>query len=169
MANFVAYWLRWPSMEILMGTSWAWTLAEILHFIGLALLVGIVGLFDLRLLGVARGVPVAPLRRFLPWAVVGFALCVVSGLAFVTGIGANLHGTHPYEVLVTDTWLQLKLVFIFLAGLNLLAFYSSGMSRAVDALGAGEDAPLLGKTIAAISLSLWVGVIWLGRLVPWGL
>lgn len=169
MADFVAYWLRWPSMEIVMGTTWAWSLAEILHFIGLALLVGIVGMFDLRLLGVAKGVPAAPLRRFLPWAVVGFVLCVVSGLSFVTGLGANLHGTHPYDVLVTNIWLQLKLVFIFLAGLNLLVFYSSGMSRAVDALGPGDDAPLLGKVIAGISLSLWVGVIWVGRLVPWGL
>jgi hypothetical protein len=63
----------------------------------------------------------------------------------------------------------LKLLFIFLAGLNLLVFYSSGMSKAIDALGPGDDAPLLGKVIAGMSLSLWVGVIWVGRLVPWGL
>ncbi|MBI3047992.1 MAG: hypothetical protein HYY76_06740 [Acidobacteria bacterium] len=133
MGPFVAYWLRWPSMEALMGTDWGWSLCEILHFAGLALLVGIVGMFDLRLLGMAKAVPVAPFRRFLPWAVVGFVLCVVSGLSFVTGIGANLEGVHPYSVLISNgvhpysvlianLWLQLKLLFIALAGLNLLAF-----------------------------------------------
>lgn len=169
MADLVAYWLRWPAMETLMGHVWAWPLCETLHFIGLALLVGIVGVFDLRLLGVARALPLAPLRLLLPWAVVGFGLCVISGLAFVTGLGANLAGTHPYDVLVTNVILQLKLVFIFLAGLNLLAFYLTGMSRTVDRLGPGDDAPPLAKAIAGTSLFLWIGVVWLGRLVPWGL
>jgi len=169
MGPLIAYWLRWPSMEVLMGTDWGWSLCEILHFAGLALLVGIVGMFDLRLLGMAKAVPVAPLRRFLPWAVVGFVLCVVSGLSFVTGLGANLEGVHPYSVLIANLWLQLKLLFIALAGLNLLAFYLTGMSSAVDDLGPGDEAPFAAKVIAATSLSLWIAVIWVGRLIPWGL
>jgi hypothetical protein len=43
------------------------------------------------------------------------------------------------------------------------------MSRAVDALGPGDDAPPLAKFIAASSLFLWVGVIYWGRLIPWGI
>ena len=154
--------------ELIGAYRWVWPLSEILHFIGLTLLVGIVTMFDLRLLGVAKQLPVAPLRRLLPWAVFGFVLCVVTGLLFVTGLWANVK-THPVEALVVDHYLQLKLVFIFLAGLNLLAFYQSGMSRAVDALGPGDDAPPLAKFIAASSLFLWVGVIYWGRLIPWGL
>jgi len=154
--------------ELIGAYRWVWPLSEILHFIGLTLLVGIVTMFDLRLLGVAKQLPVAPLRRLLPWAVFGFVLCVVTGLLFVTGLWANVK-THPVEALVVDHYLQLKLVFIFLAGLNLLAFYQSSMSRAVDALGPGDDAPPLAKFIAASSLFLWVGVIYWGRLIPWGL
>ena len=156
-------------VEDLIGAyRWVWPLSEVLHFIGLALLVGIVGIFDLRLLGVAKRLPVAPLRRLLPWAVFGLGLCVVTGLLFVTGLWANVK-THPVEALVIDHYLQLKLLFIFLAGVNLFVFYQSGMSRAVDALGPGDDAPPLAKFIAAASLFLWVGVVYWGRLIPWGL
>jgi hypothetical protein len=70
---------------------------------------------------------------------------------------------------MTDIWLDLKLLFIFLAGINLLAFYLTGMSRAVDGLGPGDDAPPLAKVIAGTSLFLWLAVIYVGRLIPWGL
>jgi hypothetical protein len=147
--------------------AWAWPLNEVVHFVGLSLLVGIVAIFDLRLLGVAKNLPVAPLRRLLPWAVLGFVLAVTSGLMFVEGIEANI-SIHPYVVLVNDVWLQLKLLFIFLAGVNLFAFYITGMSGQVDKLGPGDDAPLLAKLIAGTSLFLWIGVMYFGRLIPFG-
>jgi hypothetical protein len=40
------------------------------------------------------------------------------------------------------------------------------LDRAVDKLGAGEDAPALAKVIAAASLFFWLGVIYFGRLIP---
>ena len=161
--------LRWPFVETLIAKfRWLWPLCETLHFVGLTLLVGIVGLFDLRLLGVAKRLPVAPLKKLLPWGVLGLVLCVVTGLVFVTGLLANVK-MHPWEALQVDLYLQLKLLFIGLAGVNLLVFYQSGMSRAVDKLGPGEDAPPLAKFIAASSLFLWVGVVYWGRLIPWGL
>lgn len=167
--NVIAYWLRWPSVESFLGAySWAWPLMEILHVVGFIFLVGIVGMFDLRLIGVAKRLPVAPLRKLLPWGVFGFVLCVGSGLVFVTGLMQNVN-LHPYVALQIDLYLQVKLLFILLAGINLLVFYQSGVSRAVDGLGPGEDAPLMAKAIGGISLFLWVGVIYWGRLVPWGI
>ncbi len=168
MEAFLRYWMLWPSVErFLKAYAWAWPLMEVLHFVGLCLLIGIVGMFDLRLLGFAKGIPVPTLRKLLPWGVFGFVLCAVSGLAFVTGIGANI-SIHPYVVLVNDVWLQWKLVFIVLAGLNLLAFHMTGASDAVEAVGAGQDAPRLAKVIAGASLFLWLGVMYFGRLIPWG-
>jgi hypothetical protein len=70
---------------------------------------------------------------------------------------------------MTDPWLQLKLIFIFLAGMNVLAFYLTGTARAVDVLESGADAPPLAKVIAGTSLFLWLGVVYFGRLIPWGL
>lgn len=154
--------------DFIAAYRWVWPLSEILHFIGLTLLVGIVTIFDLRLLGVAKRMPVAPLRKLIPWSVVGFGLCVFTGLLFVTGLWANVK-THPVEALTIDHYLQLKLAFIALAGINLLALNSRGMSRAVDGLGPGDDAPPGAKFIAGASLFLWVGVVYWGRLIPWGL
>ena len=166
MAMFLRYWLKWPSVEAVMGLPWGWPICETFHFVGLCLLLGVVGTFDLRLLGVAKDLPIAPLRRLLPWGVFGFALCVVTGALFVTGVGANLPGANGYNVIARDIYLQLKLIFIALAGLNLLAFYLTGVSDRVDALGPGADAPPLAKAIAGISIFLWLGVIVFGRLIP---
>jgi hypothetical protein len=169
MEAFLRYWLRWPSIEVFMNSSWAWPSAEALHFIGLCLLVGTVGLFDLRMLGVARGVPLVALKRLVPWGVFGFGLCVVTGLAFTLGIGANLPGDHAYDVIAMNPYLQWKLIFLALAGVNLLGFYVTGAARAVDALGPDDSAPMLAQVFAGASLVLWFGIIVLGRLIPQGL
>ncbi len=158
----------WFVEDFIAAYNWVWPLCEILHFVGLILLVGFVTIFDLRLLGVAKNMPIAPLRQLMPWAVFGFGLCVFTGLVFVTGLWANVKA-HPLETLVIDHYLQLKLIFIALAGVNLLAFHKSGISAQLDAVGAGEDAPSQAKFIATASLVLWVGVVYWGRLVPWGL
>ncbi len=166
METFLRTWLEWPSVAAFVARyTWAWPLGETFHFFGIILLIGGVGLFDLRLLGVAKGLPVATARRLLPWGVTGFILCVVTGFMFVAGVRANVPAS-PYDVIKSNPWLQLKFLFIAFAGLNLLTFYLTGMDRAVDELGAGDDAPRLAKVIAAASLFFWLGVIYFGRLIP---
>jgi hypothetical protein len=49
-----------------MRTAWAWPLAESVHFIGLCLLVGAIFLFDLRLLGMGRRIPIGALHQLVP-------------------------------------------------------------------------------------------------------
>jgi hypothetical protein len=168
MEEFLSFVLRWPIVEsYFIAYPWAWPLNEILHFIGLILLIGIVGMYDLRLLGMAKEIPVASLQRLLPWGVFGFALTTVTGLLFTTGIYANVE-VDPYTVLINDGYLQLKLIFYFLAGFNLLAFYVSGASRMAEKLGSGEDASPTAKAFAGASLFLWIAVMYFGRLIPWG-
>ena len=170
MESFLRYWLTSPTLTVILQRNdvgvWAWSLCETFHFVGLCLLVGIVGMFDLRVLGMAKGLPLAALQRLLPWGVFGFVLCLATGLVFVLGIGGNLFGDNAYDVLMRDVYLQLKLIFIFLAGINVLAFYLTGSARAVEKLGAGDDAPRLAKVIAGTSLFLWIGVVIFGRLIP---
>lgn len=152
-----------------MALPGAWATCETLHFMGLSLLLGIVGLFDLRVLGFAKGLAPGTLKRLLPWGVFGFALCAGSGTLFVLGMGANIIGGFAYDVIATNPYLQWKLILIALAGINLAAYYATGMSRAVDALDADGNAPLLAKIFAGASIGLWIGVIVLGRLIPQGL
>lgn len=154
--------------EFIAAYRWVWPLSEVLHFVGLTLLVSIVAIYDIRLLGVADRIPISSLQRLIPLAVVGFFLCVCTGLIFVTGLWANVK-THPMEALVYDRFLQAKLLFIAFAGINLLALYKTGMADKVESLKPGEEAPTLAKFIAGSSLFLWVGVIYWGRLIPWGL
>ena len=62
-------------LESLVGTSigttvktssWIFQTLEALHFIGLATLIGGIAALDLRILGVAKRLPVAPLHKLLP-------------------------------------------------------------------------------------------------------
>ncbi len=48
----------------------------------------------------------------------------------------------------------------------MVAFYATGVFRAAEALGPGEDAPMSAKFIAGSSLALWIGVMYLGRMLP---
>jgi hypothetical protein len=140
--------------------SAVWPVGEILHFVGLCLLIGAVGGFDLRLMGVAKAVPVGALSRLLPWGVLGFVLCAATGTMFVLG---NAFAPGEYLRNVAFLW---KMAFLGAAGLNLLLFYVSGTARQVQALGAGAETPLLAKAVGGFSLFLWVGVIVFGRLLP---
>jgi hypothetical protein len=168
MEELLRYWMRWPSVEhLIYRYLWVWGVAQSLHFVGMALLIGTVGILDLRLLGMAKEFRVAAIKKLIPWGVFGFVLCLTTGLLFVTGIYANIN-IHPYVVLKSDVFLQLKLGFVVLAGINLLAFYATGMSRAVDRLEAGEEAPPLAKFFAGASLCIWIAVMYFARLIPSG-
>ncbi len=170
MEAVLRYILDWPSLNSFLNQNpWGWPLLEVTHFVGLALLFGIIMMFDLRMLGVAKELPLAPFRRLLPWSIFGFTLSIVSGLGFTLGLGANLFGVNAYDVLMTNLYLQVKIVLIVFAGLNILFFYKSGVGRQVDDVGPGEDVPGGAKAMAAASLVLWTGVLYFGRLSPWGL
>src|SRR3954453_6284717 len=103
-------WLRWPSVErLIIDYLWVWGVCQSLHFVGMALLIGTVGILDLRLLGMAKQFPVAAIKKLIPWGLFGFALCLSTGVLFITGIYANIN-VHPYVVLTSDVFLQLKLL-----------------------------------------------------------
>src|SRR5215213_5326097 len=86
----IVQWIGHSQLSIYLNTiKWIWPIMETLHFIGLALVVGIAGFFDLRLLGFFTRVPVAACRAFMPWAMVGFSLNLASGLVFLTMLPAQ--------------------------------------------------------------------------------
>ena len=139
------------------GIPWLWPLCETLHFIGLALLVGIVGVLDLRMLGMAKGLPLAPLQRLMPFAILGFTINLITGCLFFTG--------DPFQY-IHNVAFAFKLLFIGLAGANVMLFYLTGLYRRVDGVGAGGDVPAAAKIVAAVSLFLWIGVMFWGRMLP---
>ena len=62
-------WVRstWLHAFVQAHEPWVWPLCETLHYLGLSLLLGTVGLFDLRVLGLAKGIPPGTLHRLVPW------------------------------------------------------------------------------------------------------
>ena len=139
------------------GVPWIWPLCEILHFMGLALLMGVVGVLDLRMLGVAKALPLGPLQRLMPWAIVGFVINLITGFLFFAG--------DPFQY-IHNIAFAFKLLFIGLAGVNLMLYYVTGLYRRVDGVGAGQDVPAVAKLAAAASLFLWIGVMYWGRMLP---
>jgi hypothetical protein len=139
----------------LMTMPWSWPIAESLHFVGLSLLIGTVGLFDLRMLGMARRFSLAALHRLVPLGVAGYGLNVITGTMFLT--------SYPDQYLYNPAF-QTKIAFMIGAGINLVIFYTTTF-RQVKALSPDQDASGPAQLIALVSLCCWLGVISGGRLI----
>jgi len=138
-----------------MGWYWGWPIIEIVHFTGLCLLFGTVALYDLRMLGVARGVALSSLQRLIPVGLAGFALSVCSGLMFIV--------TMPDQYLYNPAF-QIKMGLLAVAGLNVSLFYGTTAQRAIATADQALP-PLRARVFGAVSLSCWLGVIACGRVI----
>ena len=138
-----------------MNSSYGWPTIEVIHFIALSTLLGTVGLFDLRVLGLARAIPMPALHRLVPFGVAAFGVSALTGSLFFM--------SAPDQYMFNPAF-RLKLACMAVAGLNVALFYSA-FARRLDGTGAGASAPLSVRIIAAVSLAAWVGVIVFGRLI----
>ncbi len=134
---------------------WVWPINEIIHFVGLCILFGVVLLVNLRMLGVIKGVSFAAMHRLLPWVVVGFAINVVTGMLFFVANHAQYAANPAFH------W---KMVLLLLGGGNFLylSIYDEGW-----ALRADDSPSPLTKMLAVSSILFWVGVIFFGRWLPY--
>jgi hypothetical protein len=156
--NVLAAWMAATLLSTWVNAhGWIWQTAEIIHFVGLALVVGIAGVFDLRLLGFAPQIPVGALNRLMPWAVVGLVLNLITGVLFMFGAPSRY---------LTNPAFQWKVFFLVLAGLNVVLFMVF-YSRRTLALGPHGDAPTGAKVIALTSLVSWFAVMYFGRMLPY--
>ena len=137
-------------------SAWLWPLSETVHFIGLALLIGATGFFDLRLLGFVKRVPLTVARQFMPLALCGFGLNLTTGILFFVA--------QPYQYVISWAWWG-KLAFLLVAGSNAIFFETTQGAR-VLAIGEGQDTPLTFKIVGAVSLVAWFAVLYFGRMLP---
>jgi hypothetical protein len=147
-----ATWLGWA---VAGGVPWLWPLFATLHFFGMALLVGCVGMIDLRMLGIGKALPLEPMARLIPWAILGFAINMITGIGFYAG------NPDQYQSVAFVA----KMACITTASAHSIWFYRSGLARRVAAVGAGQDVPIAAKLSAATSLCLWLGVMFWGRML----
>ena len=125
-----------------------------LHAIGMGFAVGICLALDLRILGVAPGVRIAEMRRFVPVVWAAFWLNAVSGVLLLIG--------YPTKAL-TNPVFYLKLLLI---GVGLWLFKRIGRRVFDDAGDERAKSPLV-QRLAIISLVCWVGAITAGRFLAY--
>lgn len=137
--------------------AWAplFTIGLVLHFIGICLLIGAMLVVDLRLLGFAKALPIAPTFRLLPIAIGAFAVNALTGFVFFC-FDPEKYWTNPA--------FKIKMVLIALAGINALVF-TFIEQRKLEAAPAGYETDMLTKISAGLSLFLWFAVILFGRLI----
>lgn len=148
--------IRWFVIDY---SRWIWPVLETLHFLGLILLVGTIGLLSLRILGFLKQMPVGPLHRFIPLGIAGFIINIITGFMFFVGM--------PFFY-VFNWFFQVKILTILIAGITLVVFYCTGSFRKWGSLQAGEDAPALAKLVAVTSIVLWITIVVIGRYIPLG-
>ena len=136
---------------------WLFPLLEIVHFISLCVLFGALLFVDLRLLGCNRAVPLSVALRFIPVALVAFVGSLVSGLGFFCN--------SPLDYWPNPSF-RLKMLLLVIAGLNAL-WFEFFERRNVMSLGPDAQVSRAARVSAALSLSSWLGVIVLGRLLPY--
>jgi hypothetical protein len=137
---------------------WLYPCVEIVHLVGIALLVGSIIVLDLRLLGLSRTLPVRRLAsHVLPWSAAGLALILPSGLAMFVAHATDLMG-NPVFVL--------KICLIMAAGINAAVFHA-GVFRGAAAWDVDAMPPLTARAAAVLSLLLWISVIACGRLLAY--
>ena len=136
-------------------SQWAWPVLESLHFIGMSVLIGTIGLFDLRLLGFARGVPYAALHRLIPLGIAAYTLNLLTGFCFLSGT--------PDQYLFNIAF-RSKVTFMAVAGLNVVFFYTRVFKR-LETLAPDAPPPLGARVAGAVSLTMWIGVMSAGRLL----
>lgn len=137
---------------------WLYPSVEIVHLLGIALLVGSIIVLDLRLLGLSRALPVRRLAsHVLPWSAAGLALILPSGMAMFAAHATDLLGNPVFA---------LKFCLIMAAAIN-AAIFHVGVFRGAAAWDVDAPPPPMARAAAALSILLWISVIACGRLLAY--
>lgn len=163
-----------PISEWIATSEWSYPLLLSVHTMGLAIVVGIMVMLDLRLLGAARGLPLSTFERLVPLAWAGFLLNLVSGVLLFMSLAPRLATNWPFLS---------KMGAILLAGAISWLLWRSARADmaaadtnapALDSNGGAIAYPLDGvqfsprtRTLAILSLLTWFAAILFGRLIAY--
>jgi hypothetical protein len=150
-------WLGTTALGEFMQTSdWAFPAVEVIHVIAVVLVYGVIAVVDLRLIGLAgrsrRYAHLAAESLHLVWVAFGFA--VVTGLLMFT--------TQPVQY-AANPWFVAKMVFIMLAGLNMVILELVVARRSHEWGNPGKPIPIQARLAGGLSLTFWTVVVICGR------
>jgi hypothetical protein len=145
-----------PPAVFVAETLWAYPLFETLHTLGMALLIGSLGLINLRILGYKAELPLVGTLDLLPLAWLGLTVNVISGLALFLSDAVYFWSSLTFKI---------KLGLIVLAGINAFVLSQSVFRDARRGGAIGSN--WLPRILAGSSLVFWVGAIIAGRLIAY--
>lgn len=136
--------------ESLRSHVWAYPALEVVHIIGIGLLLGNLVLLELRVFGLGAALPVTALSRLsLGIALAGFSVVAASGLL--------MFASQPAELLANRAF-TLKMLLLLTAGCNAAWFHGRGSLDKLDGLA---------KAQMAVSTLIWLAVIACGRWIAY--
>jgi hypothetical protein len=149
-----AAWLEASSLGAAARDSlWLYPVVSVLHVLAIAVLVGGILVFDLRVLGAGAGIPLAAAGRLiLPLARAGFVVAALSGVVMLAADASHL---------VTNPAFLVKGALLLLAGANVVLFHGLAQ-RTVEA-----PVSSLARVSAACSAVLWLSVAATGRAIAY--
>jgi len=149
MASNLTQWIQ--------ATYWLWPILEIFHFFGLTLLMGGLIIVDLRMIGFLSYIGLEEVKKLLPLVIFGFLVNLITGVLFLFGDPSR------YSI---NIGFQIKMILVLLAGCN-AAIYHLKVEPLFSNLNLTDRLPLVIKITGFTSLTLWTGVLLLGRLIPY--
>jgi len=130
--------------------TWAYPALEVVHIVGIALLLGNLVLLELRVFGRGAALPVPDLARLsLTLVAIGFSLAAVSGTV--------MFATQPGDLLANRAF-TLKMLLLFVAGSNAAMFHAR---QSLDKMDRAARLHMIVSTV------VWVAIIALGRWIAY--
>ncbi|MGH7844760.1 MAG: hypothetical protein ACREQW_06285 [Candidatus Binatia bacterium] len=141
----------------LRNSVWSYPLVNAAHILGVALLVGSIAPLDLRLLGLWRSVPLAPL-----WGVL--TRTAGAGLVLAIVFGVLLFITRATEYAASNFFIA-KMVVVGIGTANALLLRIPARAQLSDLPSAHTPPPARLRLAAGLSLAAWLTALTLGRLI----
>ena len=151
-------WLQGTWVGVLVAESlWGYPLFETIHSIGMAMMIGSLGLINLRVLGYKPELPLLDVRQLLPLAWSGFTMNAISGTLLFTSDAVYFWDKYTFRV---------KMILIILGGIN-ASLLGQRVFREAAAVGPALPPAASTKWIAFLSLVFWFGAVIAGRLIAY--
>ena len=149
-------WLKNLSLSMWISQSpsiWAFPFVLFLHAVGMGMSAGLAFIITMRLLGVASPLPVSSMRVLFKWFWAGFCLSLVSGIILFMSDATGIGNVPVFYA---------KLICVIVALVMMVP-----LRAFVDSDRSDFEIPTRIKSIAAVSLVLWLAVLVTGRLIAY--
>ncbi len=134
---------------------WLYPLANLVHVLGAALLVGSIAVFDILVLRRKYSVAAAAGSVAIPLAATGLAMQAASGLVLFSAEATTIAGNPAF---------LFKMALLVVGLINVVAFHAA---QRVAGLAETGDRPTV-RLHAMLSLGVWILILLAGRAIAYG-